>query len=102
MTTWIALLSIALALGAVAAVASSRRLRALRDALFEDALPSARTGESLRGEPLPVRPADPASDRGVWGLRWVEVTNLTPTGPDRRPGAAPVPSESRDTTVAKS
>ena len=102
MMTWIALLLIVLALGAAVAVVSSRRVRTLRDELFEDALPSARTGESPEAEVPVEQAAAPVDDRGDWGLRWAEVTNLTPAGPERRPAAVPARSEPRDSTVARS
>ena len=102
MMPWIALLTIALALGAIAAVISSRRVRSLRDELFEEALPSARTGE----RPSHPAPADPEatrpSDREDWGLRWVEVTNLTPTGPERRPESTTRPSENVEESTVES
>jgi hypothetical protein len=102
MMTWIALAAIALALGAVAAVVSSRRVRTFRDELLEDALPSARTGESAGARDRLEPGGPPTARRDDWGLRWAEVTNLTPAGPDRPSGKAPARDRARDTTAARS
>ncbi|MEZ5065055.1 MAG: hypothetical protein R3B81_09985 [bacterium] len=70
------LLVLAFSVLAASVRADSVVLRKLRERLLSRALPSARTGDENTESPRPEPRAD-------FGLRWAEVTNLTPTGPDR-------------------